>query len=194
MNPSAWSLFAYAGVLVLLAALPPLAPRARAVAVALALAAALPFAWFMRGALGDPAYTTGLLAWAEALRRIAPNRLRRTPLMSTPAALWLVLVGAALYAPYFGPEPFDLYRHPGVEHPAVCAAILLPAALLSARPMSSFALVFPAALTLALFDLHDSRNLWDLMLDPVLVVFCLLLAISRPALARFRDRRGRTAA
>ena len=187
MNTSAWSLFAYAGALTLLAAWLPLRGAARVAAFALALAAALPFAWFMRGALGDPAYTTGLLFWTETLRRLVPEGRRWRPALSAPSALWLLLLAGVLYAPYFGPEGFDAYRHPGVEHPVVVAALLFPAALLSARPMRSLALVYPAAVALTLFDLHDSTNMWDLLLDPLLALVALGL-LAHAAFARYRQK------
>lgn len=192
MNTSPWGLFAYAGALALLAAWLPLRGWARGAALAAAFAAAFPFAWFMRGAFGDPAYTTGLLLWAETLRRWLPARRAWAPAMSAPSALWLLLLTGALYEPYFCPECLDLYRCLGISHPVVVALLFLPVALFSLRPMRSLALVYPAVVLLSRFDLHDSVNQWDLLMDPLLALVALIVA-GHSFFMRLRRRRCRCA-
>lgn len=179
-----WSVFAYAGWLMLAASYAPARGRARiALRCAVAVAAA-PFAWAARGLLGDPAYVTGLLTWLVAITRTRGLSLPGG-VMSLGNALSVLLVDAALIVSAVSAVPWDFYYAPGFGSPTRCAMVALGCALFAVRRVSAYTLAVPAAVLLGFTGWHESHNAWDWFFDPTLAVWAAgLLALRLREAAR----------
>lgn len=167
----AWSVFAYAGWLALAASLLPsrALPRPAIVAVA-AAAVGIPFAWFARGLLGDPAYVTGVFVWLVAGSRLG-GRPYPAGAMSAGAAAAVLAVESALVISAVSAAPCDLYHGPGFDRPVWCGLVALGCAMFGARRPCAYTLAVPAAALLALTGAHESRNAWDWYFDPLLALW-----------------------
>ena len=170
-----------AGLLVLLGV------RSRIAAVLLALLVLVPVhggvspAMALRGLWGDPSVTT-LQLLLLALAGRTPPALHA----GWRAPAFLALVAAALYASALGPWNFDLYRF-GYQ-PAALVAVFGALALIAWWRGQ------PLYLWLLAIDLLAwrtgwlaSTNLWDAMLDPLLMLALLALAI-RHGYRRYQNR------
>lgn len=143
----------------------------------------LPLAGHLRGLFGDPSVTTGqLLLLALCSRPPAAFASGwRAPLL-------IGLAGLAFYALALGGAPLlgieDPYRL-GYQPKMLVAALSLPALYLWWREQPLWLGLFAVDLMVFAADWHSSPNFWDLLIDPQLVVVCLLLA--------WRNRPSRTA-
>ncbi len=146
----------------------------------------LPVAGYVRGVLGDLSVTTTLLLLVCLLRPVLPLSAlpvdrSRLALQALAATAGLVLYPLALG---FGPaDPFRLgFAHTGF----VCTLLLIAAA-------AGYAGLHFVAICLALAALAwavgtgESRNLWNYLLDPVLVAWALASLAWRLASRRGKD-------
>lgn len=151
--------------------------RSRVVALLLGFLTLVPVhggvsaAMALRGLWGDPSITTLqllILAWAGK----TPSSLRVG--WRTPACF--ALAAAALYASYLGPWNFDLYRL-GYQ-PAALVAFFGVLALVSWwRGQSIYLFLLATDLVAWRTRWLESTNLWDALLDPLLMAAMLALAL-----------------
>lgn len=156
------------------------APASRSVLMLVAggAAAAAGLLPYSRGILGDLSLTLPLLLlgkllqpWIPALRADSLQPPRRI-------ALVLVMAGLGLYASALGWLSVDLYAL-GYQ-PQLLLLLLAFALLLLHRHHPELAWVGVLALLMAAWPAaHESINLWDRMLDPVLWCYCLGCAVRR---------------
>lgn len=107
---------------------------------------------------------------------------------------WLLLLvllgGAVLYPLSLGPFTWDPYEWG--YHPRLLLGVVALAGFLAARRQPAVTVVLALAVLAYGFNLASSTNLWDYLLDPLLVVYALwelvlyplgkqLLAKARPA-------------
>jgi len=151
--------------------------RSRFVAALLSLLVLVPVhdgvsaAMALRGLWGDPSITTLqllVLAWVGATPKAFGEDWR--------APAFVAALAAALYATALGPWNFDLYRF-GYQ-PAALVAVLGAIALVAWWRGESLYL-YLLAIDLAAWraGLLESTNLWDVLLDPLLMIAMLALAI-----------------
>ena len=152
--------------------------RSRILAIGLGLAALIPLhegvstAMALRGLWGDPSITTLQLAVLSLFNRIPPSLSRGWRL---PAIFGIA--GIAFYALVLGCSDVDLYRL-GYQ-PAEMVAVVSILALLAwwyGQAWIGWLLAFDLFAFAA--GLHESPNLWDTLIDPLLVITALVLAVS----------------
>jgi len=143
----------------------------------------LPLAAHLRGLLGDPSATT-LQLLLLALFSHSPASFAR----SWRAPLLIGLAGLSFYALALGGAPLlgiaDPYRL-GYQPQLLVAALTVPVLYLWWRGQPLWLGLFTVDLLVFAADWHSSPNFWDLLIDPPLVIACLVLAWrNRPRRAR----------
>ncbi len=160
-----------AGLLVLIGV------RSRIAAVLLALLVLVPVhggvspAMALRGLWGDPSVTT-LQLLVLALAGRTPSALRS----GWRAPAFLAMVAAALYASALGPWNFDLYRF-GYQPAALVAAFGALALIAWWRGQPLYLWLLAIDLLVWRTGWLESTNLWDALLDPLLMFALAALAI-----------------
>ena len=132
----------------------------------------LSIAQHVRVLIGDLSIFSVMLLGSIAAFRLVQNEWR-FHIINSWLAMAIVCLGVILYPSALGFTQFDLYGHG--YYPIVLAPILLTLfgfSLWFEKYSASFALFGCAFCTWAL-DMMDSDNLWDYLLDPVLVIYCL---------------------
>jgi hypothetical protein len=170
---AAYGLCAHAlifGALVALLPLGQLRPKAGLMATTLALLVGIAPA--LHGIFGPPSLTLVQLAVLQLANR-SPSPLSFRP------ALGIVLFAGVFYATSLGVGPFDPYAL-GFQPWAVLAALLPLAAALWWRGL--YAGLWILAIDLAGYAAGLVDNLWDALLDPLLVILALVLVIRRGVL------------
>ena len=152
-----------------------LPPGHRGLVLLLTLAALIPFdgvstLMATRGLWGDPSITT-LQLLALGLMGRSPTAFAsgwRTPLL-------LALIGAIFYPLALGFGDFDPYRL-GYQPWLLIAVLALPALFFWWRGQHLWLWLLTIDLLAWAAGLPESPNLWDTLLDPLLVLACLFLA------------------
>jgi hypothetical protein len=167
MNPlAAYGLLAHGLIFGALVALLPLGPlRARAALIATALALLVGIAPLMHGSFGPPSLTLLLLALLQHAGH-APSPL------NWRAALGLLLLALIFYPLALGWGSFDPYAL-GYQPAALLAALSVLAGLLYWRRQNLWLCIL--AIDLAAYAGGLFANLWDALLDPLLVLLALLV-------------------
>jgi hypothetical protein len=145
--------------------------------------AGLPLAGHLRGLFGDPSATT-----VQLLLLVLFSRSPTSLASGWRAPLLVGLGGLAFYALALGGAPLlgieDPYRL-GYQPKLLVAALSVPALYLWWREQPLWLSLFTVDLLVFAADWHSSPNFWDLLIDPPLVVACLVLAWrNRPRRAR----------
>jgi len=144
---------------------------------------ALPLAAYVRGVVGDPSIGTLLLIGASLLPGLSPppGKVQRL------SSLLVVLAAAVLLYPLaLGAGALDPYRW-GLGSPWFVAAVLTLGLLAHCWRWP----LLPVAVAISVLawsaGCYESRNLWDYLLDPLLVVYalCALPRALRQAVPRF---------
>lgn len=145
--------------------------------------AGLPLAAHLRGLFGDPSATTLQLLLLALLARSPASFASnwRAPLL-------IGLAGLVFYALALGGAPLlgiaDPYRL-GYQPQLLVAVLTLPALYLWWRDRPLWLGLFSVDLFVFAADWHSSPNFWDLLIDPPLILACLILAWrNRPRRAR----------
>lgn len=138
----------------------------------LPLAAGESLAMWLHGAAGAPSLTLAALA----LRRFA--FLAEKPLLTRPAAFLILACGLVFYPLALGLGPYDPYAL-GYQPQLLLLALLLFAAWLARLRQDAWLLIL--GLGLAAYAAGLFGNLWDALLDPLLV--------GAAAMALLRSRR-----
>ncbi len=128
-------------------------------------------AMILRALWGDPSVTT--------LQLLSLALLGRTP--AALASGWrgpasIALAGLVLYPLALGLSDVDLYRL-GYQPALLLAALSLPALILWWRGNALWLWLLSIDLGAWAAGLLESPNLWDTLLDPLLVSACLILAL-----------------
>lgn len=175
---AAYGLLANALIFGALAALLPLGDlRPRAALMATTLALLVGIAPAMHGIFGTPSLTLLQLALLQLANK-TPSPLSYRP------ALGLVIFACFFYPAALGFGPFDPYAL-GYQPWALLAALLPMAGALWWRRLDSGLLIL--AVDLAGYASGLFANLWDVLIDPLLVFAALAVVIRRAAL-RFSAR------
>lgn len=148
----------------------------------------LPLYGYFLGVAGDLSITTLVLLLAALIAAAGGGSLLRN---SDRALLFaaVALAGLALYPTAAGFTPFDVYRLGYRPFGLVCGVLAVSLwAWVSGRRAAA---IIPLV-ALAAFDLHalESGNLWDYLLDPLVVLFALGWWVRR--IARSLGRRQRS--
>lgn len=167
MNPlAAYGLLAHGLIFGALVALLPLGPlRARAALIATAMALLVGIAPLMHGSFGPPSLTLLVLALLQHAGH-------------TPAPLnWRVALGLLFFALIFYPlslgwGSFDPYAL-GYQPQPLLAVLALLAGLLYWRRQNLWLTIL--AIDLAAYASGLFANLWDALVDPLLVLLALLI-------------------
>lgn len=172
---AAYGLLAHGLIFGALAALLPLGPwRPRVALAATAMAMMVGIAPFMHGVFGTPSLTLLQLA----LLRLAGKET--TPFTYRPA-LALLLFAVPFYATALGWGAFDPYAL-GYQPWALLLALIPVAGALWWRRQDGWLVIL--AVDLAGYASGLFANLWDVLIDPLLVLLAVILAVRQGVIWR----------
>lgn len=178
---AAYGLLAHGLIFGALTALLPLGTmRGRVALAATTVALLVGIAPVMHGVFGTPSLTLLQLA-VLALAGRSPS------LFSFRPALGLLLLAVPFYIAALGGGPFDPYAL-GYQPWPLLTALLPVAALLCWRRLDGWLIIL--AIDLAGYAGGLFANLWDALLDPLLVLLALIV-VARRGVARFIASRNR---
>ena len=132
----------------------------------------LSIAQWLRSALGDLSILT-LVVFSNILMQRLFNYRLLAPATRNTLLLGVALVGVVFYPLALGVSAFDPYR---LGYAAVLMSVLLCLASIIAWLGTMRGLAIILLLPLLAFNLHllESYNLWDYLLDPILLIYALL--------------------
>ena len=169
--------------------------RQRMVVVAVLLAAGLflpisglSIAQWLRSALGDLSILT-LVVFSNILMQRLFNYRLLAPATRNSLLLGVALVGVVFYPLALGMSAFDPYQL-GYA-PVLMSALLCLASIIAwLRTMRGLAIIL--LLPLLAFNLHllESYNLWDYLLDPILLIYALVQCLLNSRFVRSRKMGG----
>lgn len=172
-------------------------PRAARIAIVLAAGALafLPFgglmlAGYLRAAMGDLSIVSTALLAIAALQYVNGKRHMPDNQVAILAAT-AVLAGVLLYPAALGLTYFDPYAL-GYASPVFAGALLLLALAAWYLRLEWLVALLVIAVLARLANALESRNLWDYLIDPWLVLYCLLW-LARSGLRRFSRAAPRSA-
>jgi hypothetical protein len=141
----------------------------------------LPLAGYVRGIVGDLSIVTTLLLWSVLLPK---HQATPTPIK------WLIAVLAVVFYPFaLGISMFDPYTW-GYGSNAFLISILILALVCGLAGWTKGVWIIGAAIIAWSLRWHESSNLWDYLLDPVLAIWALFAAWS--GLWRQRKEKARS--
>lgn len=142
---------------------------------------ALPLAGYVRGVVGDLSAVTVLLLWSVLL----PDH------QATPIPVkWFVAILAILFYPFaLGVSMFDPYAW-GYGSIAFLGGVLIFAMVCGLAGWTKGVWIIGIAIIAWSLHLHESSNLWDYLLDPVLAIWALCSAVSGVLRARKEKARS----
>jgi hypothetical protein len=141
----------------------------------------LPLAGYARGVLGDLSVVSTLLLWGTLL----PKH------QATPASVkWCIAILAIAFYPFaLGVSMFDPYAW-GYGSIAFLIGVLIFALICGFGGWTKGVWIIGIAIIAWSLHLHESSNLWDYLLDPVLAIWALFAAWS--GVMRQRKERARS--
>ena len=147
----------------------------------LGISLALPLAGYVRGVIGDLSIVTILLLWSVLL----PNH------QATPTAIkWVIAILAIIFYPFaLGVGMFDPYAW-GYGSIAFLIGVLIFALICGFGGWTKGVWIIGIAIIAWSLHLHESSNLWDYLLDPILAIWALFAAWS--GVMRQRKERARS--
>ena len=130
----------------------------------LGMSLALPLAGYVRGVIGDLSIVTILLLWSVLL----PNH------QATPTAIkWVIAILAIIFYPFaLGVGMFDPYAW-GYGSVAFLIGVLIFALICGLAGWIKGVWIIGVAIISWSLHLHESSNLWDYLLDPILAIWAL---------------------
>ena len=153
--------------------------RARIVWLLLLTAPALALAYFSLGMLSYLSVTFVLFVLMNNLGYVAATGKKMIP---TWVLVFAVFVGALLYASALGFIPVDLYAWGFYPRELAVAVIVTTLLLWRSAPKAAWGLASAlGAFSLIVFgwQIAPSRNLWDYLIDPVLVFSAVGMLFAR---------------
>jgi hypothetical protein len=133
--------------------------------------AGLPIYAHLRGLWGDPSATSIVLLLLCFLFR-AP----RTFSEGWRGPLFISLLGIVLYPLALGLGDVDAYRF-GFQPTLLVTLLTIPALILWWRGDNLWLWLLAIDLLVFTSKVQESRNLWDALLDPMLVITCMVLTV-----------------
>lgn len=142
----------------------------------------LSIAQWLRSALGDLSILT-LVVFSNILMQRLFNYRLLAPATRNILLLGVALVGVVFYPLALGVSAFDPYR---LGYAPVLMSVLLCLASIIAWLGTMRGLAIILLLPLLAFNLHllESYNLWDYLLDPILLIYALLQGLLNSRLVR----------
>jgi hypothetical protein len=142
----------------------------------------MPLAAYLRGWIGDLSIPTLTLLMLTLLTRLSSRKVSGEKTNKTLYIL-VVLAGLALYPMALGMGYWDPYRL-GFGNSWFLGGLFLLALAACFYQSSTMAMVIALAVLAWSADWYESRNLWDYLLDPLLVVYSIyrLLSLSMKAI------------
>lgn len=141
----------------------------------------LPLAGYVRGAVGDLSIVSTLLLWSALL----PNH-QATP---TPIKWCIAILAIAFYPFALGVSMFDPYAW-GYGSITFLVGVLIFALVCGLAGWTKGVWIIGIAIIAWSLRLHESTNLWDYLLDPILAVWALYAAASGVLRARKEKARS----
>lgn len=141
----------------------------------------LPLAAYVRAVVGDLSIVTVLLLWTAIL----PNH------QATPAPIkWFVAILASVFYPFaLGVSMFDPYSW-GYGSITFLISALVLASVCGIGGWAKGVWIMGAAIIAWSLHLHESSNLWDYLIDPVIAIWALCSAVSGALRARKEKARS----
>ena len=141
----------------------------------------LPLAGYVRGVVGDLSIVSTLLLWSA----LPPNH------QATPAPVkWCIAILTILFYPFaLGVSMFDPYAW-GYGSIAFLIGVLIFALICGLGGWTKGVWIIGIAIIAWSLRLHESSNLWDYLLDPILAIWALFAAWS--GVMRQRKERARS--
>lgn len=148
----------------------------------------LSIAQWLRSALGDLSILT-LVVFSNVLMQRLFNYKLLAPATRNSLLLGVALVGVVFYPLALGVSAFDPYQlgyAPVLMSALLCLASII--AWLRAIPGLAIILLLP----LLAFNLHllESYNLWDYLLDPILLIYALVQGLLNSRFIRSKNTGG----
>lgn len=148
----------------------------------------LSIAQWLRSALGDLSILT-LVVFSNVLMQRLFNYKLLAPATRNSLLLGVALVGVVFYPLALGVSAFDPYQL-GYA-PVLMSALLCLASIIAwLRSMRGLAIIL--LLPLLVFNLHllESYNLWDYLLDPILLIYALVQVLLNSRFIRSKNTGG----
>jgi hypothetical protein len=148
----------------------------------------LSIAQWLRSALGDLSIPT-LVVFSNILMQRLFNYRLLAPATRNTLLLGVALVGVVFYPLALGVSAFDPYR---LGYAPVLMSVLLCLASIIAWLGTMRGLAIILLLPLLAFNLHllESYNLWDYLLDPILLVYAVVQGLLNSRIIRTRNTGG----
>jgi len=137
----------------------------------------MPLAAYLRGWIGDLSITSLVLLILPLFARLR-NRDVSELKASNMLFMLVVLAGVVLYPMALGIGYWDPYRFGFGNTWFLCGLFLLALATSFKKP-SLIAMVIALAVLAWSTNWYESRNLWDYLLDPLLVIYAVYALLSR---------------
>lgn len=147
----------------------------------LGMSLVLPLAGYVRGVIGDLSVVSTLLLWSVLL----PNH-RATP---TPIKWSIAILSVAFYPFALGLSMFDPYVW-GYGSILFLVSVLVFALICGLAGWTKGVWIIGAAIIAWSLHLHESNNLWDYLLDPMLAIWAVCSAVN--GLLRARKEKARS--
>jgi hypothetical protein len=141
----------------------------------------LPLAAYVRGAIGDLSIVTTLLLWCSLL----PNN-KATPLVFKVS---IALIASGFYPFALGMGMIDPYAW-GYGSIALLIAVIFFALICSLAHWNQGVWMIAIAILAWSAHWHESTNLWDYVLDPILAIWAIATVIT--AIFRQRKQKARS--
>lgn len=156
--------------------------------VALVPFGGLPLAAYVRGVAGDLSITSLILLLSAIFNRL--TGWQPFDAQTRPALLSLIaLTALGLYPLALGIGYFDPYRL-GYGNPWFVSALLLVALAACFRQFPAIALVIALAVFAWGIGWHESTNLWDYLLDPLLAIYAIGALMKRGMKRQWKRPQG----
>ena len=135
----------------------------------LGMSVELPLAGYIRGAIGDLSVVATLLLWSALM----PNH------QAAPTSIkWAIFIIAMAFYPFaLGVSMFDPYAW-GYGSIVFLIGVLIFALVCGLAGWTKGVWIIGIAIVAWSFQLHESSNLWDYLLDPILAIWALFAAYS----------------
>lgn len=144
---------------------------------------------FIRGATGDLSITSLVLLGSVVLQRVFRVRLLDRDQLNRLFAV-LVAVGMVFYPLALGAGSVDPYS-PGFGTPGFSGALFVLAVLAWLAGQTLLLVCIGLGVLMHALQMYESANLWDYLIDPLVVLWALVDVAGRCFVHSLRQKRGR---
>lgn len=152
----------------------------------------LSMAQWLRSALGDPSVLTLIMLLNILLLRLF-NHTLLAPATRNSLLLGVALIGIVFYTLALGVSAFDPYRL-GYTPILLTALLCLASLIVWLKSMRDMAIILLLPLVAYNLDLLESTNLWDYLLDPVLLIYAVVQSFNAHIFYRSKTNRDQNEA